>query len=106
MSDWINAVAESDLLPGQHTVVEVEDAAILLVNLDGQYYAIEDVCTHDGSEISTGCIIDGSFECPRHGARFDIKTGEVTPQPMSRLILFQYKSSQGLSRSAMTAGIN
>jgi len=81
MSDWINAVAESDLLPGQHTVVEVEDAAILLVNLDGQYYAIEDVCTHDGSEISTGCIIDGSFECPRHGARFDIKTGEVTAPP-------------------------
>jgi len=81
MSDWINAVAEADLAPGSHTVVEVEGAAILLVNLDGEFYAIEDVCTHDGSEISSGCLIEGSMECPRHGARFDVKTGEVTAPP-------------------------
>lgn len=81
MSDWINAVSESDLAPGSHTVVEVEGAAILLVNLDGEFYAIEDVCTHDGSEISSGCLIEGSMECPRHGARFDVKSGEVTAPP-------------------------
>lgn len=81
MSDWINAVAEADLPAGEHTVVEVEGAVMVLVNLDGEYFAIEDICTHDGSEISSGCIVDGSIECPRHGARFDIRTGEVTAPP-------------------------
>ena len=81
MSDWISAVAESDLPPGEHTVVEVEGAVMVLVNLEGEYFAIEDICTHDGSEISSGCIVDGSIECPRHGARFDIRTGEVTAPP-------------------------
>ena len=81
MSDWISAVAESDLPPGEHTVVEAEGAVMVLVNLDGEYFAIEDICTHDGSEISSGCIVDGSIECPRHGARFDIRTGEVTAPP-------------------------
>ena len=81
MSDWINAVAETDLKPGEHTVIEIEDAAIVLFNLDGEFYALEDVCTHDGSEIASGCIVGGSIECPRHGARFDIKTGEVTAPP-------------------------
>ena len=81
MSDWINAVAVSDLVPGQHSVVEIDGASIVLINLNGEFYAVEDICTHDGSEISSGCIVDGSIECPRHGARFDIKTGEVTAPP-------------------------
>ncbi len=81
MSDWVNVVAVADLNPGEHMLVEVEDADIVLINLDGEFYAIEDVCTHDGSEISSGCLVDGSIECPRHGARFDIRTGEVTAPP-------------------------
>ncbi|NKB75967.1 MAG: Rieske 2Fe-2S domain-containing protein [Gammaproteobacteria bacterium] len=81
MSDWMNVVLESDLTPGNHMVIDVEDAMVLIVNLDGEFYAIEDVCTHDGSEISSGCVVDGCIECPRHGARFDIKTGEVTAPP-------------------------
>lgn len=81
MSDWTSAVAVSELSPGEHTVVEIEGAVMVLFNLEGEFYAIEDVCTHDGSEISSGCIVDGSIECPRHGARFDIRTGEVTAPP-------------------------
>ncbi len=81
MGDWINVVAVDDLKPGEHTVVEVDGAEIALFNLGGEFYAIEDICTHDGSEISSGCVVNGSIECPRHGARFDIKTGEVTAPP-------------------------
>lgn len=81
MSDWINVVAINDLAPGAHMAVEIEGAAIVLFHLDGEFYAIEDVCSHDGSEISSGCVIDGSIECPRHGARFDIRSGEVTAPP-------------------------
>ena len=81
MSEWVDAVRVEELEPGNHVVVEVEDAMIAIFNLDGDFYAIEDVCTHDGSEIASGCVIDGNIECPRHGARFNIKTGAVTAPP-------------------------
>ena len=81
MSDWTTVVAVDDLPPGKHMSVEVEGAVMVVINLDGEFYAIEDICTHDGSDISSGCVVDGSIECPRHGARFDIRTGEVTAPP-------------------------
>ncbi len=77
----MNIISVSDLPPGEHTVVEIEGASIALFNLAGEFYAIEDVCTHDGSEIASGCIVGGAIECPRHGARFNIKTGAVTAPP-------------------------
>ncbi len=81
MSDWHNVIAAQDINPGDHAVVEIEGASIALFNLAGEFYAIENVCTHDGSEIAGGCVVDGAIECPRHGARFDIKTGAVTAPP-------------------------
>lgn len=81
MSDWQNVAATGDLAPGAHLVVELEGVSIAVFNLAGEFYAIENVCTHDGSEIASGCVVDGAIECPRHGARFDIKTGEVVAPP-------------------------
>ena len=81
MSEWFIAGKAEDLGPGQRWVVEVDDVMIAIFNLDGDYYAMEDVCTHDGSEIASGCLVGDSIECPRHGARFNIKTGEVTAPP-------------------------
>ena len=81
MSDWINVALTSDIPNGTCTVVEVDDAMIAVFNLDGEFFAIEDICTHDGSEIANGPVVNGCIECPRHGARFDIKTGEVTAPP-------------------------
>ena len=81
MTEWTNAADEIDLMPGQHVVVDVDDVMVAVFNIDGRFYAIEDVCTHDGSEIASGCIHGDEIECPRHGARFSIKTGEVTAPP-------------------------
>ena len=81
MSDWVEVCRVDDLQPGSHKVVDVDDAMVAVFNLDGEFYAIEDVCTHDGSEIASGCIVDGNIECPRHSARFCIKTGAVTAPP-------------------------
>ncbi len=81
MSDWVSVLPARDIQPGAHALVEIEGAAIAVFNLAGEFCAIEDVCTHDGSEIASGCIVDGAIECPRHGARFDLKTGEVTAPP-------------------------
>jgi 3-phenylpropionate/trans-cinnamate dioxygenase ferredoxin subunit len=81
MSEWVNAVSTADLGPGENVIIEVDDAMIAIFNLAGEFFAIEDVCTHDGSEIASGCVIGEEIECPRHGAKFNIKTGAVTTPP-------------------------
>ena len=81
MTDWVDVAAEGGLSDGDHIVVDVDDAMIAVFNLGGEYFAIEDICTHDGSEISSGCVFGEEIECPRHGARFSIRTGEVTAPP-------------------------
>ena len=81
VSSWIDVVTEDELSPGDVHVVDLGGIEVAVFNVAGQYFAIEDVCTHDGSEISTGCLYDYVIECPRHGARFDVRTGEVLEPP-------------------------
>lgn len=81
MSEWVNAVKADELKPGQQFVVEVDDAMIIIFNLDGEFYALENLCTHDGSQIAGGCVIGENIECPHHGAQFNIKTGAVAAPP-------------------------
>ncbi len=61
--------------------MDVDDIAVAVFNVDGEYYAIEDVCTHDGSELTGGCIEGEEVICPRHGARFNLRTGEALTPP-------------------------
>lgn len=81
MSDWVDVAPVDDFPPGGSRVVDADDVMIAVFNLDGEYYAIEDVCTHDGGELASGAIEGEEIICPRHGARFNIKTGEVTAPP-------------------------
>lgn len=81
MSEWIDVAPADEIAPGTHRVVDVDGALIAIFNLDGEFYAIEDVCTHDGAEIASGCLVGDAIECPRHAARFSIKTGEVLAPP-------------------------
>lgn len=81
MSSWINVIEEEKLLDGDVTVVDLNGVEVAVFHVAENYYAIEDVCTHDGSEISTGTICEHIIECPRHGARFDLRTGEVVELP-------------------------
>jgi 3-phenylpropionate/trans-cinnamate dioxygenase ferredoxin subunit len=71
----------SDVPPGTAKVFEVEDRAIAVCNVDGELYAIDDVCTHDEGSLEQGELDGFEIECPRHGARFDVRTGEITALP-------------------------
>ena len=81
LNNWIDVVAEDALPKGGVYVTEVEGLEVAVFNVMGDYYAIEDVCTHDGSEIASGCLHEYTIECPRHGAQFDIRTGEILEPP-------------------------
>ncbi|MBX9633288.1 MAG: non-heme iron oxygenase ferredoxin subunit [Burkholderiales bacterium] len=81
MSDWVLVGRTEDVAPGEHRVVDADGTSILVFNLDGSFYAIEDVCTHDGGVLSGGGVEGGQVICPRHGARFCIRTGEALTAP-------------------------
>ncbi|HET9951596.1 MAG TPA: non-heme iron oxygenase ferredoxin subunit [Candidatus Eisenbacteria bacterium] len=70
-----------DIPQGRPEVFEVEDRHIAVYRLDDGYYAIEDICTHDGGPLAEGDVEGHEVVCPRHGARFDIKTGAVLCMP-------------------------
>jgi 3-phenylpropionate/trans-cinnamate dioxygenase ferredoxin subunit len=82
MTDFVKAAPLDEISPGSGKLVEIEGVRIALFLLDGEYYAIEDVCTHDGGPLVEGEIVNGcQVQCPRHGARFDIRTGAALSLP-------------------------
>ena len=81
MTDWIDICAENALSNGENIIVDVDGTDVAVFKLDGKFYAIEDVCSHDGAEIASGLLDGDEIICPRHGARFCIKTGEVKCAP-------------------------
>ena len=81
MSDWVDVAKQGELPPGERRIVDVDDVQIAVFNLDGEYYAIEDVCTHDYAPLAEAKLEGDEIICPRHGARFCIKTGAVTAPP-------------------------
>ena len=75
-------VAEvSEIAPGTTRRVLIDSLETLLCNVDGKIYAIEDVCTHDGGPLDQGELEGERVVCPRHGATFDVKTGDALTLP-------------------------
>jgi len=81
VSDWTDVAAEGEIAPGEMRVVEADGVMIAVANVAGRLHAFEDVCTHDGGELASGCLEGEEIVCPRHGARFSVVTGEVTAAP-------------------------
>ncbi len=78
---FVTVAGVDDVQPGQVRVVMAGDRRLALCNVGGTFYAIDDVCTHDGGPLGEGHMVDGQVECPRHGARFDVKTGRAVRFP-------------------------
>jgi len=70
-----------DVPKGMTRRIEVDGEAVLLCNVDGAIYAIEDRCTHDGGELDQGHLEECLIMCPRHGAFFDVRTGAAVTLP-------------------------
>ena len=82
MSEFVPVARESDVAPGEVKVVEANGKSLALGHCDdGSWGAIDNVCTHDGGVLGEGELEDCLVECPRHGARFDLATGEVKALP-------------------------
>jgi 3-phenylpropionate/trans-cinnamate dioxygenase ferredoxin component len=81
MANWVDVAPYSEFPAGSVRSVEVDGAQVAVFNLDGTCYAIEDTCTHDGGVLTGGDVEDDVVICPRHGARFCIKTGKVLGPP-------------------------
>ena len=81
MSGFVKAASVGDIPPGTVGYAEIDGVRLAICNADGQFYAIDDVCTHDGGPLDQGALQGFNIECPRHGARFDVRTGKVTALP-------------------------
>lgn len=75
-------VAQTDDVPlGQVKVVEVNGRRLALAHCEDGFFAVDDVCTHDGGPLGEGTLDGCLIECPRHGAQFDVRTGQVRRLP-------------------------
>ena len=82
MTRFVGVAREAEVAPGEVRVVEAEGRSFALGRCDdGTWGAIDNVCTHDGGVLGEGELEDCQVECPRHGARFDLLTGEVKALP-------------------------
>ena len=81
MGRWVKVANVQEIPPQQARVVEAEGQAIALSHVEGRFYAIQDLCTHDNGPLGEGTLWGEEIECPRHGARFNVKTGQPVTLP-------------------------
>ncbi len=81
MGECVTIARTDEVPPGKVRYVEVGGKRLALCHVDGEFYLIDDVCTHDGGPLDQGELFGYEIECPRHGARFDVRTGRVRRLP-------------------------
>jgi len=81
MSDWIRLAATEEIPLNDWKVCDLEGQRVLVVHLETFFYVLEDVCSHDGASLDGGFLEGDEIVCPRHGARFCARNGEVTCPP-------------------------
>ena len=79
--EYIPIGTVDELQAGQRIFIDIDEMQIVVFNISGYYYAIADVCSHDDGPVGEGILEDFEIGCPRHGARFDIRTGKALALP-------------------------
>ena len=81
MTTWQTVGTSSDIPPERVRVFSIGDHDVAVCNVNGAFFAIDDLCTHDGGALDQGELEGDEIECPRHGARFDVRTGAAVQLP-------------------------
>jgi 3-phenylpropionate/trans-cinnamate dioxygenase ferredoxin subunit len=81
VSEFVTVATTGDLQPGEMKAVKAGRRIVGIANVEGEYYAFDDTCTHEEASLTEGELFDFIIECPLHGAMFDIRTGAVESFP-------------------------
>jgi 3-phenylpropionate/trans-cinnamate dioxygenase ferredoxin subunit len=79
--EFIQVGSIEEIQAGERLFIEIDGTPIVILNITGQFYAIADVCSHDDGPVGEGNLEGFEIICPRHGARFDVRTGKVIALP-------------------------
>lgn len=97
MSDWSDVAPVQQFPPGSCRCLVVDGVDIAVFNIEGRYYAIEDLCTHEASTLSDGTLEGLEIICPLHAARFSLLTGEaLSPPAYEPLTLIPVRVDNGM----------
>jgi 3-phenylpropionate/trans-cinnamate dioxygenase ferredoxin component len=80
------ALSVGEVAPGRSRRCVIDGQAVLVCNVGGDFYALDDTCTHDRGPLGEGRLRGHHIECPRHGSRFDVRDGEPTTPPAIRAV--------------------
>jgi 3-phenylpropionate/trans-cinnamate dioxygenase ferredoxin subunit len=86
MTKFVKVARVTDIPPGERLFYDFEDESAIILNVNGEFYCIADVCSHDGGPLEDGELEGFEIVCPRHGARFDVRNGKVLALPATRPI--------------------
>jgi 3-phenylpropionate/trans-cinnamate dioxygenase ferredoxin subunit len=81
MTEFVPVARVADIPDPGKAVFELGDRLVVLFHVQGRFYCLDDVCTHDGGPLGEGTLCDHQIACPRHGAKFDIRTGDALTMP-------------------------
>jgi 3-phenylpropionate/trans-cinnamate dioxygenase ferredoxin subunit len=84
MSEFVKVAKTSDLADGAKMLIEADDRLVILFRIGDDFFCIDDVCTHDGGTLSDGVFVGCEIECPRHGAKFDVRSGKAVCMPATQ----------------------
>lgn len=86
MADFVKAATTTEIESGQARLVELNGKQIALFNVGGQFFALDNNCTHRSGPLAEGAVSGNEVTCPWHGAKFDVRTGEVMGPPAPRAV--------------------
>jgi len=95
MADLKTVAQTAEIEPGSAKVVEANGREIAIFNVEGSFYAIDNVCSHKGGPLGEGLLEGEVVTCPWHGWRFDVKTGHCLTNPMAKIKLYPLKIENG-----------
>ena len=84
MSDFVPVAKTSEIPDPGRKLVEIDERLVVVFHAAGNFYALDDVCTHDGGPLGEGELVGLSVACPRHGARFDLRDGRALSMPATK----------------------